>query len=118
VLDGDNDVALNPKAAVALGLGIHELATNAVKYGALSSPAGRVTVRSRVQATQDGARLKLDWIESGGPEVVAPARRGFGGRLLEEGLAGELSGKVTLDYRPEGLACRMDLPLKALEPVE
>jgi two-component sensor histidine kinase len=73
-----------------------------------------VAVRSRV--VDD--RLTLDWIEAGGPPVEGPRRRGFGSRLLEQGLAGELSGKVRLDYLPSGLSCRMDLPLHALEPDE
>jgi PAS domain S-box-containing protein len=118
VLDSDRDVQLNPKAAVALGMGLHELATNAVKYGALSKPTGRVTVRSRVTRAAQGPALVLEWIESGGPPVSKPKRRGFGGRVLEQGLAGELAGQVQLDYRPEGLSCRMQLPMHALEPTE
>lgn len=118
VLDADRDVRLNPKAAVAMGMVVHELATNAVKYGALSKPGGRVSVRSRVTPAPDGAVLVVDWIESGGPQVVAPKRRGFGTRLLQQGLAGELGGEVQLDYRPEGLSCRIRLPMHALEPLE
>jgi len=106
------DVRLNPKAAVALGMGIHELATNAVKYGALSTPEGRVTVD---WAIEDGV-LRLVWTESGGPTVTPPARRGFGARLLERGLAAELSGGVELTYDAAGLVCLMALPLRALEP--
>ncbi|MDP3659183.1 HWE histidine kinase domain-containing protein [Phenylobacterium sp.] len=114
VLESDRDIRLNPKAAVALGMALHELATNAVKYGALSTPSGRVLVRSRVS----GADLVLEWIEQGGPTVVRPSRRGFGGRLLEQGLAGELAGRVVLTYDPAGLSCRMQLPMRALEPTE
>ncbi|HEY8616495.1 HWE histidine kinase domain-containing protein [Phenylobacterium sp.] len=117
-LDSDRDVRLTPKAAVALGMAIHELATNAVKYGSLSASGGRVSVRSRVTASSVGRALVLEWIESGGPPVEKPKRRGFGGRLLEQGLAGELSGQVLLDYRPEGLFCRIELPMHALEPTE
>jgi two-component sensor histidine kinase/PAS domain-containing protein len=108
----DADVRLNPKAAVALGMGIHELTTNAVKYGALSSPDGRVAVDWSVE---DGV-LRLTWTESGGPPVTPPARRGFGARLLERGLAAELSGGVELTYDASGLVCQMALPLRALEP--
>lgn len=107
-----SDVRLTPKAAVALGMGIHELATNAVKYGALSTPLGGVKVVWRVE--QDV--LRLTWTESGGPEVHPPARRGFGARLLERGLAAELSGGVELTYDASGLVCHMALPLRALEP--
>lgn len=106
------DVRLNPKAAVALGMGIHELTTNAVKYGALSGPEGRVAVTWSVT---DGV-LRLTWIETGGPPVTPPARRGFGARLLERGLAAELSGEVELTYDATGLICQMALPLRALEP--
>ena len=118
LVEADRDVPLNPKAAVALGMAIHELATNAVKYGALSAPGGRVSVRSHVTELNGEPRLKVEWVESGGPPVVRPGRRGFGGRLLEEGLAGELAGVVQLEYRPEGLLCRMELPMRALEPTE
>jgi len=112
VFDYDADVRLNPKAAVALGMGIHELATNAVKYGALSVPDGRVAVTWSVE---DGV-LRLIWTERGGPPVTPPARRGFGARLLERGLAAELSGGVELTYDATGLICEMALPVRALEP--
>jgi PAS domain S-box-containing protein len=106
------DVRLNPKAAVALGMGIHELTTNASKYGALSTPDGRVAVNWGVE---DGV-LRLVWTERDGPTVTPPARRGFGVRLLERGLAAELSGGVELTYDGAGLVCQMALPLRALEP--
>ena len=117
LLDSDRRVRLNPKAAVAIGMVVHELATNAVKYGALSQPEGRVTVRSRVTLLEE-RDLVIDWIESGGPRVEPPKRRGFGTRVLQQGLAGELGGNVELDYRPEGLSCRIRLPMHALEPTE
>ena len=107
-----SDVRLTPKAAVALGMGIHELATNAAKYGALSTPTGRVAVD---WAIIDGV-LRLIWTEKDGPPVTPPARRGFGVRLLERGLAAELSGGVELTYDASGLVCQMALPLRALEP--
>jgi PAS domain S-box-containing protein len=99
-------VELPPKTAVALALAMHELATNAVKHGALSGPGGRVVVRWTVEA----GRLRLSWSESGGPLVAPPAQRGFGARLLEQGLAEELGGTVRLDFRPEGLVCTVDAP--------
>jgi len=106
------DLRLNPKAAVALGMGIHELATNAVKYGAWSLTHGRVVVAWRLEANL----LRLTWSERGGPPVTPPTRRGFGARLLERGLAAELSGDVELTYDATGLICHMALPLRALEP--
>jgi PAS domain S-box-containing protein len=104
---GGPAVNLEPKTAVAIALAIHELATNAVKYGALSTPAGRVDVRWSVQ---DG-RLRLRWRETGGPPVLEPPRRGFGMRLLEHGLAEELKGCVRIDFRPEGLVCAVEAQL-------
>jgi PAS domain S-box-containing protein len=101
-------VDLQPKTAVALGLAMHELATNAVKYGALSTPAGQVEVR---WAIADG-RLRLTWREAGGPVVVQPLKRGFGARLLEQGLANELGGEVRLEFRAEGVLCVVDALLE------
>ena len=98
------DVDLEPKTAVALALAMHELATNAVKHGALSSPGGRVDIGWEVA---DG-RLSIVWRESGGPPVRPARKQGFGARLLEQGLSAELAGSVTLDFRPEGLVCRME----------
>lgn len=100
---------LAPKAAVALGLAMHELATNAVKYGALSVSTGRV----EVSWTVDAGIVRLTWCETGGPPVTMPAKRGFGTRLLEQGLADELRGAVRLDFRPEGLVCVVEAVLDA-----
>lgn len=100
-------LALEPKTAVALGLAVHELATNAVKYGALSTADGRVDVRW----TADDGVLRLTWRESGGPPVKRPRQKGFGVRMLEQGLAGELGGAVRVEFRPEGLVCAMEAPL-------
>ncbi|MES2035346.1 MAG: HWE histidine kinase domain-containing protein, partial [Pseudomonadota bacterium] len=88
------DIHLSPKAAVAIGMGFHELATNASKYGALSTAGGGLSVRWRV----DGPDLLLEWREEGGPAVEPPSRRGFGSRLLEQGLSAELGGTVKLNY--------------------
>ncbi len=100
-------INLEPKTTVALALAMHELATNAVKYGALSTPMGQVDVRW----SQADARLRLTWTETGGPSVRAPERLGFGARLLERGLAEELRGTVRLDFRPEGLVCTVEASL-------
>lgn len=104
-------VALTPSRALALGLVFHELATNAVKYGALAGEAGCVQVTWRVDETGDAPALDLVWRECGGPEVRTPQRRGFGSRLIERSLAGALAGKAELDFAPEGLTCRITLPL-------
>jgi PAS domain S-box-containing protein len=108
------DIRLSPKSTVALGMAVHELATNAIKYGALSMPEGRVNVGWRI-SPGPGETLHLTWTERGGPPVVSPTRRGFGARLLEKGLAGELSGEVRLAYDDLGLVCSMGLPMRALE---
>ncbi len=114
--DYARDLRLNPKATVAIGMAVHELATNAAKYGALSNPEGRVTVAWSIEPPEAPGRLVLRWTERDGPTVTPPSRRGFGARLLEKGLAGELSGVVRLAYDQSGLVCAMTLPLAALEP--
>ena len=86
-----------------LGLVLHELATNATKHGALSVPGGRVRLRWRVEEGQGGPRAHLHWVETDGPAVAPPGRRGFGTRLLETLAGYELDAKVLLDPRPEGL---------------
>jgi PAS domain S-box-containing protein len=104
------DARLTPKAALAIGMALHELATNAGKYGALSTEAGRVTLDWRL--AEDG--LRLCWRETGGPPVRPPARRGFGTRLMERGLPHELHGGIRLDFAPEGLCCEIEAPPAAL----
>jgi two-component sensor histidine kinase len=105
------DLWLSPNRALTIALAMHELATNAVKYGALSDEAGRVAVRWRVLEEAGGRQLCLDWTESGGPPVTPPARRGFGSRLVERSLAHDLQGQVTLSFEPEGVRCRVIAPL-------
>jgi two-component sensor histidine kinase len=102
-------VHLDPKRALALGMAFHELATNAARFGALATDKGMVHVRWTIEP--DGKLLKLRWEEQGGPAVREPQRRGFGLRLIEHGLERELSGKVVLDFRPEGLVCEWDMKL-------
>jgi two-component sensor histidine kinase/integral membrane sensor domain MASE1 len=107
-------VWIEPHAALALAMALHELATNAAKYGALSVAEGVVTLEWRL-AEGPGEVLELAWREAGGPPVRPPKQRGFGSRLLERGLAGELNGEVSVDYRPDGLACTMRARLRAAE---
>lgn len=109
-LDGP-DLMLLPKTAISLALAIHELATNAVKHGALSQPGGHVAISWRRVLDGKPVRLAMRWEESGGPPVTPPSRRGFGTRMIERGLAAELGGTVTIDFRPEGLVCTVDAPL-------
>ncbi|MGJ4730831.1 sensor histidine kinase [Luteimonas sp. SDU101] len=104
-------VRLDPRRAVALSMALHELCTNATKYGALSVAEGRVRIHWSLEDDDAGARLLLEWRESGGPPTRPPERGGFGTRLLQRGLQHDLGGKVILDFNPEGLRCRIDAPL-------
>lgn len=104
-------VRFESQAAVTLHMGLHELATNATKYGALSTPGGLVSVTWRVDREREPCTVEIVWRETGGPPVVAPSRRGFGSSMLQKGLARELGGNVTLDFAPEGLVCVMRLPV-------
>jgi len=106
-------VRLSAKTALSLSMAFHELATNAVKYGAWANDAGKVSVTWRVDVSDTGRQLHLEWRETGGPPVVSPQRRGFGSRLIERGLAAELEGQVKMTFEPEGVACHVDAPLRA-----
>jgi PAS domain S-box-containing protein len=105
------EVRVEARVAVGFALAIHELATNALKYGALSQDAGRVLIRWHVVRTPEGPRMKLVWREEGGPPVTPPKRRGFGSRMIEQGLASELGGSVALDFGSAGVTCRIEAPL-------
>lgn len=102
-------VVLAPKLAQSVSLALHELVTNAAKYGALSTRAGRLSVRW--ERLSEPARLRLLWRESGGPPVAPPARRGFGSTLIERSLAYEFEARIDLQYPPEGVVCEIELPL-------
>ena len=108
-VQGD-EISLSSRPAMAIAMMLHELATNAAKYGALSLPSGMV----RVSWTTRGGlrpRLHLEWAETGGPPVEKPTKRGFGSRLIERGLARELSADVDLVFDPSGVRCTIDMPL-------
>ncbi len=98
-----------PNVALALSMALHELATNAVKYGALSIPEGDVSVTWN--PAESGGAAELEWRESGGPRVEPPERSGFGSRLLRQGLATELGAPAILDYAPAGVVCRLRVPV-------
>jgi PAS domain S-box-containing protein len=101
---------LAPRAALALALALHELGTNAAKYGALSCEGGRVTIGWHVE----GDTLRLDWKEQGGPAVRQPGRRGFGSRLIEKGLQADLGGGARLLFERDGLRCAIEASLAAV----
>jgi PAS domain S-box-containing protein len=100
-------IRLPPRMALALAMALQELATNAVKYGALSNGTGEV----RIEWSDGDDRLHLTWSETGGPPVKTPSRRGFGTRLIERSLASDLDGEVTIAFEPTGLICTVDAPL-------
>ena len=111
-IDGP-ELRMKPQTALALAMALHELATNAVKYGALSVPSGRVAIQWSV-SPGDPKHLKLQWEEKGGPPVSPPTRTGFGTRLLQRSLALELGGEVKLAYEPTGVVCDVSAPLNSL----
>lgn len=104
------DLRLRPKGAVALSMALHELGTNALKYGALSVEGGSVSLTW----TTDQGRFRLRWQERGGPVVTQPNRTGFGSRMIERGLSAELQGEVRIDFRPDGVVCTIDAPLESI----
>jgi PAS domain S-box-containing protein len=104
-------VRLTPKQALAISMALHELGTNAVKYGALSDGSGRVNVEWNVTNGHEPAKLNLTWTEAGGPAVKKPTKQGFGSRMIARSLANELSGTAELDFRPAGVVCSLSTPI-------
>lgn len=110
VIASGPDIGLRPRLALSLHLVVHELATNAMKYGALSSMFGTVKIAWEIRQVGGAARkLAIVWSEGGGPEVKQPQRRGFGSRLITRALNGY--GEVQVDFRPVGVACYMLIDL-------
>jgi PAS domain S-box-containing protein len=107
-------IQLLPKAVLALSMALHELATNSAKYGALSVEAGGVKLSWLSEDIPQ--RFQLRWMESGGSPVEMPSKRGFGSRLIEQGLSHDLSGEVQLDFAREGVVCTIDAPLTKFRP--
>lgn len=110
------DIYLAPRVVVPLAMALHELTTNAAKFGALSTQAGHLDVSWNI--TGDGSKtLRIVWREQGGPPIEAPpVQRGFGSRLLERGVKAELEGKVALEFRPQGLHAIIEIPLDSATP--
>ncbi|WP_426959592.1 sensor histidine kinase [Muricoccus radiodurans] len=107
------DLPLQPSAALAMGLALHELATNAAKYGALSVPGGRVMLDWDI--VEEGRTLRLEWREEGGPPVRPPTRRGFGTRLIEDNLARTLGARTATEYGRDGLIFRAEAPMARVQ---
>ncbi|MET0535537.1 MAG: HWE histidine kinase domain-containing protein [Steroidobacter sp.] len=100
-------LTLHARQALTLSMCLHELATNSMKYGALSRAGGEVTLRWSIEPGDEGENFRLTWVESNGPTVIPPERRGFGSLLIENVLADDFLGKVDVDYHPQGLRCQL-----------
>ena len=109
------EVWIGGRRSTSLTMALHELATNALKYGALSVDAGRVTVCWRVGEAPGAGRLHIEWREQGSPRVQPPKRRGFGSRLVERDLAMELGGKAETAFEPEGVVCEITASLEGAD---
>ena len=106
-------LAARLQMAVSLGMAIHELTTNAAKHGALSVYGGKLEVTWSVTIDATRRTLRFDWIESGGPPVTEPAREGFGSRLLDFVLPGQIQARTRIEYAPEGVRVHCSVPLPA-----
>ena len=103
-------IALTSKQALGLGMVIHELVTNAAKYGALSVPTGRVSLSWRRGNDVGPARLEIEWVEEGGPAVRQPSRSGFGSRLIGQTVVTDLMGTIDMSFDVSGLSCSISIP--------
>jgi PAS domain S-box-containing protein len=111
VVDGPA-VSLPPNSAQALGLAVHELVTNAVKYGALGRPEGNLSVLWQLVSAEEGRKLRLDWVETGvSVDLSRPMRRGYGSELIERALPYQLNAETTLEFGSDGLRCSITVPL-------
>jgi PAS domain S-box-containing protein len=109
------DIMLSPRHSLSLALAIHELATNATKYGALSNSVGYVDVRWSIGIIDGEARFRFDWKEIDGPPVAKPERRGFGSRLIEQILASDFGTESRIEYAPSGVNCSVTSSLESLQ---
>ena len=107
------EVVVTPRAAQQFAMIVHELATNAMKYGALSSPDGRISISGELARSDGSGSFLFSWKESGGPRVSPPTKKGFGSVILID--AAQQFGTVAVDYRPDGLLYQLKLDLKEIE---
>lgn len=110
------ELPIGPRRALSLALAVNELGTNSLKYGALSTDVGQVSIRWWREEAGDETRLVWVWQERGGPPVMPPSRRGFGRFLLERVLAADFDGQVRIEFAPDGIVCSMVAPWPTLEP--
>jgi two-component sensor histidine kinase len=108
------EIMIGPRMAQTLALVLHELATNAIKYGALSNANGQVLVKWSVDGEGDTARFKFQWKEIGGPRVTAPAKKGFGTALLNMAISANVDATSPIRFEPEGLVYEIDVPLTSV----
>ena len=104
-------IRLTPEVTLALSMALHELATNAIKYGALSVPEGQVTIRWNLNGNVTERRLTFSWTEQDGPIVATPTRIGFGTRMIERVLSRHIRGKAEIQYLPEGVRFAIEAPV-------
>ena len=110
------EIEVGSAAALSLSMVLNELCTNAVKYGALSTPSGKVEITATVD--EDRKQFRLKWAEKGGPVVQMPGHQGFGTRLIERSFASQLEGVARLTFEPSGVVCLLDIPLTSLQPLQ
>jgi two-component sensor histidine kinase len=108
------EVRLGPQAAVSFALAIHELCTNAIKYGALSNDGGTISIRWCLKGRSEDPELLLVWTEQGGPAVQAPPKRGFGTRMIERALASDLKASVQISFEEQGVVCSLSAPVSSM----
>jgi PAS domain S-box-containing protein len=106
------DLLLPPQTILSIAMAVHELCTNAIKYGSLSNQDGKVRLTWQVDDEGERHLLRISWIEVDGPPVAAPKHRGFGTRLIERGLSGELGGTARLEFLAEGVTCLIEAPVQ------
>jgi PAS domain S-box-containing protein len=109
-IDGPS-VSLSEHAAGGLALAFHELATNAIKYGALRAETGTISIKWTLTPGSDGKLFAMEWKENGGPPVRPPSSEGFGAMVIRQSVARERAGRIVLDYLPEGLSCRFEFKI-------
>jgi len=102
---------LPPREALSMTMAVCELVTNAAKYGALSTDGGKLSISWRVAQRGGAKMLEFLWVESQGPAVAPPAKQGFGTRLLARCIERDLGGRLTLDFAPLGVSCRIEIPI-------
>ena len=107
------ELEVNSGAALPLAMTLNELCTNATKYGALSTPEGRVKIT--VEVDDQTKQIRLTWTEEGGPSVKEPTRRGFGSRLIEQSFIGQLNGVAKINFPTTGVVCELDIPLASVQ---